>query len=185
MLGLIQRITLCIALLGFLAQVNAQELFVFQDAQLKSKDGKSAKIYLGVPVSVKKDMGTKSQVVIHGFIDGLNVYSTKNKELLIAILSEGFKVSKKSGNEVELVGSMDKELLTDNAPELWEEHEEFYYDMCSVCHAAPQVQHHTMLEWEALFTAMKGFAKLDDEEASYLLRYIKSNASNGLVKTKH
>ncbi len=32
---------------------------------------------------------------------------------------------------------------------------------------------------------MKGFAKLDDEENEYLLRYLKSNASNGLVKVKH
>ncbi len=185
MLRLIQRMALCVALLGFFAQVNAQELFVFQDAQLKAKDGKSAKIYIGVPVSVKKDLGDKSEVVIHGFLDGLNVYSTENKELLIAELSKGFNVVKKEGSKVDLVGTIEKELLAENPAEIWEEHEEFYYDMCSVCHAAPQVPHHSMLEWEALFNPMKGFAKLDEEEASYLLRYIKSNALNGLVKTKH
>ncbi len=185
MLRLIQSVALCIGLLGFFTQVNAKELYVFQDAQLKAKDGKSAKVYLGVPVKVKKDMGKESKVVIHGFLDGDNLYSTKSKELLIAKLDKGFKVIKKSASQVELVGSIDNELLTENAAEIWEEHEEFYFDMCSVCHAAPQVPHHTMIEWEALFTPMVGFAKLDKEEASYLLRYIKSNASNGLVKVEH
>ncbi len=172
-------------LLGFFTQVNAGELFVFQDAQLKSDNGKSAKVFLGVPVKVKKDGEKEAKVSIHGFLDGKNVYSAAAKELLIAVLDEGFNVKKIKGNEVELVGSIEKEFLTENSTEIWEEHEEFFFEMCTQCHAAQAPSHHTMIEWEALMLPMKGFAKLDDEENNYLLRYLKSNASNGLVKAKH
>ena len=172
-------------LLGSFSQVNASEQFVFQDAQLKSDNGKSAKVFLGVPVKVKKDGEKTAKVSIHGFLDGNKVYSTKGKELLIAILDEGFKPAVVKGNEVKLVGSIEKESLTEDGAEVWEEHEEFFYEMCTQCHAAQTPSHHTMIEWEALMMPMKGFAKLDDEENEYLLRYLKSNASNGLMKVKH
>jgi len=172
-------------LLGSFSQVNASELFVFQDAQLKSESGKSAKVFLGVPVKVKKDSEKTAKVSIHGFLDGTNLYSSANKELLIAVLDKGFKTKIIKGNEIELTGIIEKESLTQNAPEVWEEHEEFFFEMCTQCHAAQAPSHHTMIEWEALMLPMKGFAKLDDEENEYLLRYLKSNASNGLVKVKH
>ena len=178
-------IAFSIFLLGLVAQVNAQELFVFQNGNLKADNGKTAKVFLGVPVKVKKDMDTTAKVSVHGFLDGNNVYSTKEKELLIATLDKGFKVKTIKGNEVEVVGTIEKELLTENSAEVWEEHEEFFYEMCTQCHAAQAPNHHTMIEWEALMLPMKGFAKLDDEENSYLLRYLKSNASNGLVKSVH
>ena len=185
---LLKNLTIVLFLLGGFSQVNADVSYVFQTTELKANDGKTAKIFLGVPVKIKKDMGKTSKVVINGFrFDDKpnNIYSTKGKELLIATLEDGFKVVEKSNNKVELTGTMENELLTQNGAEVWEEHEEFYFDMCSVCHGAPQVPHHSMIEWEALFAPMKGFAKIDDEEASYLLRYIKSNASNGLIKVKH
>ncbi len=185
MKNVVKIIATLVLLLGMFSQVNADELFVFQDAQLKTDNGKSAKIFLGVPVKVKKDGETTAQVSIHGFLDGTNVYSSQNKELLIATLDKGFKVKTIKDNEVELVGTIEKELLTENGAEVWEEHEEFFYEMCTQCHAAQAPSHHTMIEWEALMLPMKGFAKLDDEENSYLLRYLKSNASNGLIKTKH
>jgi len=172
-------------LLGAFIQVNASDSFTFQDAVLTAKDGKTAKVFLGVPLSVKKEMEKKSEVTIDGFLFGKELYSTEQKELLIATLDDGFKVSKKTGNKVVLTGTIDNELITDNGPEVWEEHEEFFYEMCSQCHAAPSVPHHSMVEWEAIFSTMKGFSKLDEEEASYLLRYLKSNASNGLLKTEH
>ncbi|WP_294961322.1 hypothetical protein [Sulfurimonas sp.] len=173
-------------LLGLFVQVSASEKYVLlSDTSLKSKDGKVAKLFLGVPVKVLKEKGENTQVVLKGFLFGSKLYSTKNKELLIATLDEGFKVSTKSDNEIELSGSMQTDSLTATSSEVWEEQEEFYFDMCSVCHAAPQVPHHSMLEWEALFEPMKGFAKIDAEESEYLLRYIKSNALNGLVKAKH
>ncbi len=185
-MNLIKKVTSFVLLLGFLTQVNASDLYVFvSDTQLKSDNGKSAKLFMGVPVSVQKEKGSSVNVIVHGFQDGLNIYSSVGKELLIATLEDGFNVTKKSGNEVELIGFVEKENLTDNAPEIWEEHEEFYFEMCTQCHAAAKVAHHTMIEWEALFGAMRGFAKLDNEESDYLLRYLKSNASNGLIKVKH
>lgn len=186
MIKLFKNILIGLLLLGAFAQVNADELFIFQKTELKSEDGKIAKLFLGVPVTVKEDMGTKAKVLIKGYkFDEVNVYSSKAKELLIATLEKGFKVVQKAGNAVELEGIVEKELLTENASEIWEEHEEFYFEMCTQCHAAANVPHHTMIEWEALFAPMKGFAKLDEEESSYLLRYLKSNASNGLIKNKH
>ncbi len=139
-----------VLLLGTFSQVNASELFVFQNTQLKSESGKSAKVFLGVPVKLKKDSETSAKVLIHGFLDGKNVYSTENKELLIAVLDEGFKVKTIKGNEVELVGTIEKESLTENGAEVWEEHEEFFFEMCTQCHAAQAPSHHTMIEWEAL-----------------------------------
>lgn len=185
MKNVVKLVATFVFLLGFFTQVNAGELFVFQDAQLKADNGKSAKVFLGVPVKVKKDGEKAAKVVIHGFLDGNNVYSSVGKELLIAVLDDGFKVKKIKGNEVELMGSIEKESLTENSAEIWEEHEEFFFEMCTQCHAAQAPAHHTMIEWEALMLPMKGFAKLDDEENNYLLRYLKSNASNGLVKVKH
>lgn len=184
MLNLIKRLAVAVTLLGFLTQVTASELYIFQDTVLKAKDGKTAKVYIGVPVKVKKNMGKNSEVSIQGFLDGDKLYSSKSKELLIAQLDKGFKTTK-NAEETIVTGLVETGILSEDAKEIWAEHEEFYFDMCSVCHAAPQVPHHSMTEWEALFIPMKGFAKLDEEEASYLLRYIKSNASNGLIKTKH
>jgi len=175
-----------VLLLGLFVQVSASEMYVYvSDTALKSKSGEVAKLFLGVPVHIVKDDGKNVSVTLEGYLDGSNLYSTQKKKLLIATLAKGFKVSKKAANKVELAGIIEKGSLTKDSAEVWEEHEEFYYEMCTQCHAAPKVPHHSMTEWEALFEPMKGFAKLDDEESEYLLRYIKSNASNGLVKAKH
>lgn len=165
-----------------ISTVSSNDIFyIFQDTKIKSDNEKIANIYLGVPVKLTKDLGDKAKIAINGFIDGKNVYSTKNKELLIATLEDGFKPNNKQENEVELVGIIDKQYLTKDSKEVWEEHEEFFFDMCTQCHAAQDVKHHTMVEWEALFLPMKDFAKLDEAESKYLLRYLKSNASNGLT----
>jgi trimethylamine-N-oxide reductase cytochrome c-type subunit TorC len=185
MKNLFKLVILVSLLLGCFSQVNASEQFIFQNTKLKGEDGKMVELYLGVPVEILKDMDKEAKVSIKGFIDGNNIYSTKEKELLIAKMDEGFKLNKKNSNQVELVGMVEKEYLTENGAEVWEEHEEFFYEMCTQCHAAQVVNHHTMIEWEALFTPMKGFAKLDEEESAYLLRYLKSNASDGLIKTSH
>ncbi|MCT7482327.1 hypothetical protein [Aliarcobacter cryaerophilus] len=172
-----------IVLLVLQAQVNANELqYVFQDTKIKSESDKVANIFLGVPATIKKDLGDKVLISVNGFIDGKDIYSNDAKELLIATLEDGFTPITKQNNEVELVGTIDKKLLVKNPVDVWEEHEEFYFDMCTQCHGAQNVKHHTMIEWEALFGAMKDFAQLDEEESSYLLRYLKSNSSNGLSK---
>ena len=173
-------------LLGSFAQVNASDLFVVENGtELKTKDAKVAKLFIGVPVSVKKDNGSSVDVVVKGFQDGLNIYSSKGKELLIATLDEGFKVSKKAGNEVELVGSLAKDSISDDAEAVWDEDQELYFEMCSVCHAPPLKEHLSMIEWDAIFPSMKVRTTLDEDEAEAMLRFLKSNANNGLIKTEH
>ncbi|AXH15501.1 hypothetical protein CRU99_02620 [Malaciobacter mytili] len=184
MRNLVKKSIAILALLGIFAQVNAQDSFIYQDTILKGEDGKSAKVYVGVPLLIVKDLGKEVKVSIKGYIFGDEVYNTKTKDLLIAKIDNGFKVNKKD-EQVELIGTLSKELVSADLGDIWSEHEEFYFEMCTQCHAGPEVNHHTMMEWEAIFGTMKGFAKLDEEEASYLLRYLKSNSSDGLVKTKH
>lgn len=184
MKSLIKKSITILALLGVFAQVSAQDSFIYQDTILKDENGKTAKVYVGVPISIVKDLGKEVKISIKGFIFADEVYNTKTKDLLIAKINNGFKVNKKE-EQVELIGTISKELVSSDLADVWSEHEEFYFEMCTQCHAGPEVNHHTMMEWEAIFGTMKGFAKLDEEEASYLLRYLKSNSSDGLVKTKH
>lgn len=185
MKNLLKKVAI-ITSLGIFSLVNASESFMFQDGVLTSNDGKMAKLFVGVPVSVKKDMDKKAEVTIKGFkFDDNNIYSSEGKELIIATIDSDFKVTKKANNEVELDGTIEKEFLTTISTEPWEEHEEFYFEMCTQCHAAPKVEHLSMMEWGAIFETMKGFAKLDADESAYLIRYLKSNANNGLNKIKH
>lgn len=173
-------------LLGFFAQVNASDLFVVENnTELKTKDAKVAKLFIGVPLSVKKDNGTTVDVTLKGFQDGLNIYSTAGKELLIATLSKDFKVTKKAGNEVVVSGTIAKDALSDDVEAVWDETQELYYEMCSVCHAPPQIAHLSMIEWDAIYPSMRTRTTLDDDESSSILRFLKSNANNGLVKVEH
>lgn len=182
---IIRNTIILLALLGSFFQVNAEQNFIYQDSVLKDENGKTAKVFVGVPVTIKEEIGKEVKVSIKGFIDNDEIYSSKTKELLMAKLEKGFKVNKLSANEVELVGTLAKELTSNDLVDVWGEHEEFYFEMCTQCHAGPEVNHHSMMEWEAIFGTMKGFAKLDEEEASYLLRYLKANSSDGFIKTKH
>jgi len=170
--------------LGIYNQVQANTQYVFtNDAVFKTVKSGDIKLELGIAIEVKNDNEKNVKGTISGFVYGLDLYSSKNKELKIARLAK--KSAKKDGEKIEISGTASKEDLTEIASEVWEEQEEFFFEMCTQCHAAPKVPHHTMIEWEALFGAMRGFAKLDDEESAYLLRYLKSNASNGIVKAKH
>lgn len=182
---IIRNTIILLALLGSFFQVNAEQNFIYQDSVLKDENGKTAKVFVGVPVTIIEEMGKEVKVSIKGFMVNDEIYSSKTKELLMAKLEKGFKVNKLSANEVELVGTLAKELTSNDPVDVWGEHEEFYFEMCTQCHAGPEVNHHSMMEWEAIFGTMKGFAKLDEEEASYLLRYLKANSSDGFIKTKH
>lgn len=173
-------------LLGSFAQVNASDLYVVEsNTQMKAQDGKVSKLFIGVPLSVKKDNGSSVDVTLKGFQDGLNIYSTAGKELLIATLSKDFKVTKKSGNEVELTGTVSKDALGEDVEAIWDETQELFFEMCSVCHAPPQIAHLSMIEWAAIYPSMRIRTPLDDDEASLILRFLKSNANNGLVKVEH
>ncbi len=182
---LIEFLTVLFVLLGSYSQVVAKEFYIYKDTKIKGDDGKSAKVFIGVPLKVKEELGEEVKIEIEGYMIGDTIYASNRKELIVAILDKGFKVSKKDANKVLLIGTVSKELILDNPIDIWEEHEEFYFEMCTQCHASPEVNHHSMVEWSAIFETMKGFAKLDEEENSYLLRYLKANSSDGFIKIKH
>jgi trimethylamine-N-oxide reductase cytochrome c-type subunit TorC len=183
---LLKTLISSVLLLGSFSQVSASDLFVVEsDSVLKSKNAKIAKLFIGVPVSVKKDNGETLDVVVKGFQDGVNIYSSKGKELLIATLDKDFKVTKKAGKEVELTGTIAKDAVSDDIEAIWDETQELYFEMCSVCHAPPQVKHLSMIEWEAIYPSMKVKTTLDEEESAGIVRFLKSNSNNGLIKTEH
>ncbi len=186
MKSLLKTLISTVLLLGAFSQVSASDLFVIEsDSELESKDAKIAKLFIGVPVSVKKDNGSTLDVVVKGFQDGLKIYSTVEKELLIATLDKDFKVTKKTGSEVELSGTIAKDALSDDIEAIWDETQELYFEMCSVCHAPPQVKHLSMMEWDAIYPSMKVKTTLDEDESAEIVRFLKSNSNNGLIKTEH
>jgi len=179
-------LTTIVLVLGLFAQAYASDLFVIEsNTELKAKDGKVSKLFIGVPVSVQKESNTQLEVTVKGFQDGKNIYSSAAKELLIATVEDGFVVSKKVGNEVELSGTIAKDATSDDIEAIWDETQELYYEMCSVCHAPPQIAHLSMIEWEAIYPSMRTRTTLDDEESASILRFLKSNANNGLIKVSH
>jgi len=179
-------LTTLVLVLGLFAQAKASNLFVIQsDTELTAKDGKVSKLFIGVPVNVKNDNGEILDVTVKGFQDGQNIYSTLGKELLIATLENGFVVTKKTGTEVELAGTIAKDTVTEDIEAIWDETQELYFEMCSVCHAPPQIAHLSMIEWEAIYPSMRARTTLDDEESASILRFLKSNSNNGLVKVSH
>ncbi len=184
MKNLLKKSIISLGLLGLIAQASLAQSYIYEDTSL-TNNGKEAQLFVGVPVEVKKELKDELEVVIKGYKFKNKVYSSESKELLVATLNDGFKVVDKGGNKVELLGKISKDTISDDLFDVWGEQEEFYFEMCTQCHAGPEVNHHTMMEWGAIFGTMKGFAKLSEEESSYLLRYLKANSSDGFVKTEH
>ena len=174
-------------LLGGVLQAYASEMYVSKESTMVLKNGKSIKVFLGTPVEIKKKSGKEVEVTVTGFLFENKLYSSREKKLLMAVMDKSTKSKGKSTKAVALAGSMAQAHLTADFAEIWEEQKEFFFEMCTQCHAAPNVKHHSMTEWEALLGTMKGFAKIDEEETASLLRYLQSNASDGLLKamTKH
>ena len=174
-------------LLGGYLQATASEMYVSEESTIVLKNGKNIKVFLGTPVEIKKKSGKEAEVTVKGFQFENKLYSSKDKKLLLAVLDKNIKTKGKSTKEAAFTGSMAQAHLTADFSEVWEEQQEFFFEMCTQCHAAPNVKHHSMTEWEALLGTMKGFAKIDEEETASLLPYLQSNASDGLLKavTKH
>ena len=116
---------------------------------------------------------------------GLCLIETHLGMCLYATLDKNFKVTKKAANEVELTGSIAKDSVSDDIEAVWDETQELYFEMCSVCHAPPQIAHLSMIEWDAIFPSMKVRTTLDEDESASILRFLKSNSNNGLIKTEH
>ncbi len=176
---LFTKIAMTSLVLGSFSQVLAGQMFMYQEGTIKA--GKSdVKVFTGVPLDLVKEEGKTATVNLKGFLDGEKLYSSKNKALQIAQVPKGVKVEKLADGKVKIVASVAKGDLSDDVKDIWSEQEEFYFDTCTQCHAAHKLEEHTMNEWASIFGTMKGFAQLDDEESAPLLRFLQSNASNGL-----
>lgn len=179
---IIQKIVLSLLVVGSFSALSANEMFVFQTAKVKI-DNKNATLYIGTPIKVLKDVDEKNVLVeLSGIAFEDKLYTGKTKSLLIASKSEGSFGDKEQSVKVQAV--IEKGYLSTVPSEIWEEHEEFFYEMCTQCHAAHQPTEHTMLEWDAILQTMSGFAQLYADESEYLARFLKANANDGFYPEK-
>jgi trimethylamine-N-oxide reductase cytochrome c-type subunit TorC len=113
------------------------------------------------------------------------IYATKNLSLEIAKVKDEsiVKVSRDGDiQEVTLSLNIAEDKFSDDYLDAWDEKEEIFLEKCSQCHAAPNVGHHSMLEWEGLYGSMKDFAQPTPEEEVIILRYLKTFALDGIIK---
>lgn len=103
-----------------------------------------------------------------------NLFFSKNMTYKIGFL-------KKSKNQkVDFI--INKNQLSNDSLEVWEEAEELYLDACTQCHAQMDPPEHSMLEWEGIFDSMKEQTQLDETEQKQVLDYLKSHSANGFIK---
>ncbi len=171
-------------LLGTFSYAATGKTYISKNTVLKASNGKTAQLYIGIAVTVVKKDAKVSTIAVNGFQNGKKIYFSKGESLVIATLNNGFTISKEGGNKVKLTGTVASSLLTTDHDGLWADEQDFYEDTCTQCHAERIVEDHSMKEWEALFAPMKIRAQISPEEASALLRYLKSNAKNGIVRSK-
>lgn len=113
------------------------------------------------------------------------IFATANLSLEVAKVEDEsiIKVVKDGAvQEVVVTLNISDDILAEDYYDAWEEKEEIFLEKCSQCHAAPEIGHHTMLEWEGLFGSMKGFAQPTPEEEIIIVRYLKTFASDGIIK---
>lgn len=182
-MNLITKLTATALLLGSFSQVVAGNLFMSQTESVKV-DGKDVKVFLGTPFTVIKDGDKEATVSLEGFLVDDKLFFSKGKSLQIAEVPKGTKVEKLDGEKVKLIATVSKDNLSDDVKDIWAEQEEFYFETCTQCHAAHKTEEHSMNEWASIFGTMRGFAQLDDDEATPLLRFLKANGNNGLYASK-
>ena len=179
---ILQKLLITLVTISTFSQASENNMFVFQTTDVKI-DNNKATIYIGTPVSIVKNVDDKNVLVeFSGVSFEDKLYTNKDKSLLMA--SNDKKPFGKEGEEKKVQAIIEKGYLTKDVAEVWEEHEEYYYETCTQCHAAHQTKEHTMLEWDAILGTMKGFAQLYDDEAEYLARYLKANANDGFNPDK-
>ncbi|RBQ29914.1 hypothetical protein [Aliarcobacter vitoriensis] len=182
----IKKILISLLVLGSFSLASSSDMFLLENAKADF-DGKNGEIFIGTPIKIIKDIDDKMVLVeISGVSFGDELYSSKGKALLVA-KKDGSFVEKNKASElgfVKVEAKIEKSYLTKNVKEVWEEYEEFYYDMCTSCHAGHRAVTHTMLEWEAILQTMKGFAQLNDKEENYILRYLKANSKDGFYEKR-
>lgn len=182
MKAILKKVLLSIFVLGSFTTLSAEEMFVFQTTKV-TIDNKNGTLYIGTPVKVINKVDDKNVLVeFSGIAFGDKLYTGKTKSLLVATKEKGNFSSKDKTSKLESIkvqAIIEKGYLSKVPSEIWEEHEEFFYEMCTQCHAAYQPQAHTMLEWEAILQTMSGFAQLYTDESEYLSRFLKANSSDG------
>lgn len=178
----ILKLLLSLFVVGSISALSANEMYVFQTIKVKI-DNKNATLFIGTPVKVLKNVDEKSVLVeFSGVSFEDKLYTTKTKSLLIATKEDGsFGQAEQS---VKAQAVVEKGYLSKVPAEIWEEHEEFFYEMCTQCHGAYKPTAHTMMEWDAILQTMSGFAQLYADENEYLSRFLKANSSDGFYPEK-
>lgn len=179
---ILQKLLVTLLVVGSFSLASAEEMFIFQTAEVQIDKNKGT-IYIGTPVNVIKKVDEKNVLIEfsgNAFDDKL--YTNKDKSLLMASVEKSTLGTKGEVKKIQAI--IEKGYLSIVPSEIWEEHEEFYYEMCTQCHAAHVPTEHTMLEWDAILQTMSGFAQLYPDETGYLSRYLKANSSNGFYPEK-
>ena len=180
MKAIFKKLLITLLAVGSFSLASASEMYIFQTADAKI-DNNKAKLYIGTPVKVLKDVDEKNSLVeLSGMVFGDKLYINKDKSLLLASVEKSS--FGKDGEIKKVQAIIEKGYLASNPLEIWEEHEEFFYENCTQCHAAHAPKEHSMLEWDAILQTMNGFAQLDAQEASYLARFVKATSNNGFYK---
>lgn len=173
----LKNLMITLLAVGSFSLLSASEMYIFQTTDVKM-DGKDGKLYIGTPVKVIKDVDDKNALVeLSGVAFEGEIYTNKNKSLIMA--SSDATTFGTNGEAKTITAVIEKGYLLDDPVEIWEEHEEFYYENCTQCHAAHEPKTHNMLEWDAILQTMNGFAQLYPDEAAYLARFVKATSSNG------
>lgn len=182
MKAILQKLLITLLAVGSFSLASADEMFIFQTAEVKIDKNKGT-LYIGTPVNVIKNVDDKNVLVeFSGIAFDDKLYTNKDKSLLMASVEKSTLGAKGEAKKVQAV--IEKGYLTKVPSEVWEEHEEFFYETCTQCHAAHQPTEHSMLEWDAILQTMSGFAQLYPDESEYLSRYLKANANNGFYPEK-
>jgi len=177
MKAILKKLLITLLAVGSFSLASASEMYIFQTTDAKI-DNNKAKLYIGTPVKVLKDVDAKNSLVeISGMVFGDKLYINKDKSLLLASVEKSS--FGKDGEIKKVQAIIEKGYLASNPLEIWEEHEEFFYENCTQCHAAHAPEEHSMLEWDAILQTMNGFAQLDAQEAAYLARFVKATSNNG------
>ncbi|MFA9239181.1 MAG: hypothetical protein ACEQSQ_04705 [Candidatus Paceibacteria bacterium] len=179
---ILQKLLITILAVGTFSLASAEEMFIFQTTEVKI-DNKKGTLYIGTPVNVIKNVDDKNVLVeFSGVVFEDKLFTNKDKSLLMASIDKNSFGIKGEVKKVQAV--IEKGNLSIVPSEIWEEHEEFFYETCTQCHAAHKSTEHSMLEWDAILQTMSGFAQLYPDEAEYLSRYLKANSNNGFYPEK-
>ena len=150
-------------------------------------DVETPKIKLLIGTPMKKGPG--NSFVTKGFAkhsDLTTLYSDKNFSLKVAIIKDVSVIKVVNENnkyrEVVLTANVSANNLTQEPIDVWGDVSDLFLDLCSQCHAIPETNKHTMLEWDAIFSTMRKFANPTKEDGEKIIRFLKSFAKDGFLK---